>query len=95
VTGHPQGRLKNIYHAKQKCPLFDYCGFDQPERSTTTMYVACIDIKSQLFFFLEICLLRATAAAGTQCCSVHWEMYSNVEEINTLMLKVSVLNYWT
>jgi len=40
-------------------------------------------------------LLRATAAAGTQCCSVHWEMYSNVEEINTLMLKVSVLNYWT
>jgi len=47
------------------------------------------------FFFLEICLLRATAAAGTQCCSVHWEMYSNVEEINTLMLKVSVLNYWT
>lgn len=28
-------------------------------------------------------------------CSVHWEMYSNVEEINTAMLKVSVLNYWT
>lgn len=28
-------------------------------------------------------------------CCVHWEIYSNVEEINTALLKVSILNYWT
>lgn len=27
-------------------------------------------------------------------CCVHWEIYSNVEEINRAVLKVSVLNYW-
>lgn len=86
----PPTRQTEKYPAKQKRPLFDYCGFDQPERQCSMFWHKTSPLKKNKK------LLRASCSWNSMLhCSVHWEMYSNVEEINTPMLKVSVLNYWT
>lgn len=66
----------------RSAPLFDYSAVDPPYNN-----VGC---------FERVLFVGSHSHSWNSMlhCCVHWGIYSNVEEINTAMVKVSVLNYW-